>query len=93
MARDTYAQPSTVWLHERAIWLDGVAVRPAVEHQGWPNGSETIDAEGLSGNCCMDEDLRCPSSRWTMQGWRLVFCTPATGPPETTPTVAGGDTA
>jgi hypothetical protein len=38
-------------------------------------------------------DLWCPSSRWTMQGWSLVLCRPATEPPETTPTVAGSDPA
>ena len=52
MSRDNYAQHRPAWSQERAIWLDGVAGRPVVEHNGWPNGLKTVDAEGLSGNCC-----------------------------------------
>jgi len=51
MSRDNYAQRRTTWPHERVILLDGVAGSPAVEHNGWPNGPKTVDAETLSGNC------------------------------------------
>src|SRR5262245_21856635 len=51
MWRDNYAQHRTAWPHNRAIRLDGLAGRPAVEHNGWPNGSKPVDVEGLSGNC------------------------------------------
>ena len=51
MARGHYAQRMTSGPHAHAILLDGVAGRPAVEHNGWPNGQKTVDAETLSGNC------------------------------------------
>ena len=31
-----------------------IAGRPAVEHNGWPNGQKTVDIETLSGNCWQD---------------------------------------
>ena len=52
MSRDNSAQRMTTSPHEQALLLDGVAGRPAVAHNGWPNGQKTVDAETLSGNCC-----------------------------------------
>ena len=51
MSRDNSAQRMTTSPHEQALLLDGVAGRPAVAHNGWPNGQKTVDAETLSGNC------------------------------------------
>jgi hypothetical protein len=53
MSRENSAQRMTACPHEQAILLDGVAGRPAVKHNGWPNGQKTVDAETLSGNCCI----------------------------------------
>ena len=52
MSRDNSAQRMTTSPHEQSLLLDGVAGRPAVAHNGWPNGQKTVDAETLSGNCC-----------------------------------------
>ena len=52
MSRDNSAQRMTACPHDQAIFLDRVAGRPAVKHNGWPNGQKTVDAETLSGNCC-----------------------------------------
>ena len=51
MARENSALRMTTSPHEQALLLDGVAGRPAVAHNGWPNGQKTVDAETLSGNC------------------------------------------
>ena len=50
MSRDNSAQRMTTSPHEQALLLDGVAGRPAVAHNGWPNGQKTVDAETLSGS-------------------------------------------
>jgi hypothetical protein len=35
-----------------------IAGRPAIKHNGWPNGPKTADAETLSGNCCREEQRK-----------------------------------
>ena len=61
MSRDNSAQRMTAGPHEQAILLDGVAGRPAVKHNGWPNGQKTVDAETLSGNCWASIERKSPS--------------------------------
>ena len=64
MSRDNSAQRMTTSPHEQALLLDGVAGRPAVAHNGWPNGQKTVDAETLSGNCCCCATLRRVAICW-----------------------------
>jgi hypothetical protein len=75
MSRDNSAQHRTVCPHESAILLAGIAGRPAVEHHGRPNDTETVEAETLSRNCCLVSYVRamretCREPVHTGQGGR-----------------------
>jgi hypothetical protein len=71
MSRDNYAQRRTAWPHKRAILLDGVAGRPAVEYHGWSNGPKTVDAETLSGNCWPELELAL-TAQYTAHHGRII---------------------
>jgi hypothetical protein len=88
MARDNSAQRMTACPHAQALLLDGVAGRPAVKHNGWPNGQKTVDAETLSGNCWSGYDARgCIEGGgwrrrprqgvWRVENWRDIKDHPA----------------